>query len=266
MTRHISFAHAGGVGDIVYAIPVILSVLANNRATKADIFLQLDVETGYVGWHPLGNKLLDADFAARLKPLLESQPYIGGVAIHDGRKVDCDLNGFRKLPNLTTYCLPRWYFLFIQGTRWDLSQPWLAVPPDTRYADRILVSRNARLRSPYIDHRFMNEYASEVVFVGVEREFEEFRSECPACTSFYEATDFLELARVVAGARFFCGNQGFVYTLAEAMKTPRLLETNIQAANNIPTGPNCCEALFQQGFEHWFRSMRKAYPPRGVSR
>jgi hypothetical protein len=266
MTRSISFAHAGGVGDIVYAIPAILSVLRNNRAAKADLFLQLGVETGYTGWHPLGSRLLDADYAARLKPLLLAQPCFGAVEIHDGRKVDCDLNGFRRLPNLTTYCLPRWYFLVIQGTRWDLSQPWLAVPPDARYADRILVGRNARLRSPYIDYAFMNDHASEIVFVGVEREFEEFRKSCPACTDFYEAPDFLALARVVAGARFFCGNQGFVYTLAEAMKTPRLLETNVQAANNVPTGPHCCEALFQQGFEYWFRFMRGAYPAQPAQR
>jgi hypothetical protein len=86
----------------------------------------------------------------------------------------------------------------------------------------------------------------------VRHEFDEFRRECPSCDNFYEAPDFLELAQLLAGARFFCGNQGFIYTLAEAMKTPRLLGTNTVAPNNIPTGPSCYEALFQKGFVYWF--------------
>ena len=44
------------------------------------------------------------------------------------------------------------------------------------------------------------------------------------------------------------------------MKTPRLLETNNRAANNIPAGPHCYDALFQQGFVYWFNFMCKAYP------
>ena len=65
MSRHISFAHSGGIGDIVYAIPAILSVLKSNNADKADVYLQLGEETGYMGWHPLGTKLLDENFARR---------------------------------------------------------------------------------------------------------------------------------------------------------------------------------------------------------
>jgi hypothetical protein len=105
----------------------------------------------------------------------------------------------------------------------------------------------------------MNDLADKIVFVGVRREFDELRRECPNCERFYEAPDFLELAQVLAGARFFCGNQGFMYTLAEAMKTPRLFGTNTRAANNIPTGPHCNEALFSQGFIYWFNFICKEY-------
>jgi hypothetical protein len=196
--------------------------------------------------------------------LHKAQPYIEDVRIHKGEPVDVDLNGFRRLPiNPTTYCLPRWYFLFLIGTRWDLAQPWLTVEPDPTFRNHIVVSRNPRLRSQFIRYEFMNEFADEIVFSGVRGEFEEFVRECPRCNRFYEAPDFLALARVLKGARFFCGNQGFLYTLAEAMKIPRLLETNTRAANNIPAGPYCHDALFQEGFEHWFRVLRDRYPAPG---
>lgn len=261
MTRPISFLHAGGLGDIIYAIPAMLSVLENHRAEKAMLFLELGRETRYSGWHPLGTKLLDADFVNRLVPLLRAQSFIEDVRIYSGGAVDFDLNGFRRLPiNPTTYCLPRWYFLFLIGTGWDLSRPWLTVDGDAKFRNHILVSRNPRLRSQFIHYGFMNDFADEIVFVGVRGEFEEFARECPRCTNFYEAPDFLELARVLMGARFFCGNQGFIYTLTEAMKTPRLLETNTRAANNVPTGPNCHDALFQEGFAYWFGALREKYP------
>jgi hypothetical protein len=261
MSRSISFLHAGGIGDVIYAIPAMLSILKNNNVPKAEVYLQLGGETSYSGWHPLGNKLLSQDFVDRLAPLLKSQPYIQDVKVYDGGKVDVDLNGFRHLPiNPTTYCLPRWYFLFLVGTSWDLAKPWIVVEAADKLRDYILVNRNPRLQSEYINYRFMNDFADQIVFVGVRREFDEFRRECPKCSNFYEAPNFLELAKVVAGARCFCGNQGFIYTLAEAMKTPRLLETNNRAANNIPTGPHCYDALFQQGFVHWFNFMCRAYP------
>jgi hypothetical protein len=264
MSRCISFLHAGGIGDIVYAVPAILSVLKNKNADKAELYLEVGWPAKYpAGWHPLGNTLLDQDFVDRLTPLLKSQSYIHDVKLYDGRKVDCDLNGFRRLPiNMNGYCLPRWYFLFIIGTNWDLSRPWIVVEANRKFKDYILVSRNPRLQSQYISYGFMNDLADKIVFVGVRHEFDEFRRECPNCKNFYEAPDFLELAQVLAGARFFCGNQGFIYTLAEAMKTPRLLETNNRAPNNIPTGPHCYEALFSQGFIYWFNFMCKEYPVR----
>jgi len=263
MSRPISFLHAGGIGDIVYAIPAILSILKNNNVDQAELYLQPDREVAYSAWHPLGNKLLNLDFAERLTPLLKSQPYIADVRLYEGGKIDVDLNGFRRLPiNPTTYCLPRWYFLFLVGTNWDLSKPWISVDKSGRFKDYILVNRNARLRSKFISYKFLNDFADRIVFVGVRQEFDEFRKECPSCDNFYEAPDFLELAESLAGARFFCGNQGFLYTLAEAMKIPRLLETNNVAANNIPTGPHCFEALFPQGFVYWFNFMCKEYPAR----
>ena len=181
------------------------------------------------------------------------------VEIYTGQPVDVDFDAFRQLPiNHMTYSIPRWYFLFIRGAAWDLSQPWLHAPADRRYKDFALVGRNPRLQSPFIRYDFMDKYAERIVFVGVRHEFEEFRSQCPRCNNYYEAPNFLELASVLAGCRFYAGNQGLIYTLAEALKIPRLLETNVKAANNIPQGGACFDALFQEGFEYWFERLINA--------
>jgi hypothetical protein len=258
----LSVKHSGGVGDIIYSIPTLLSLIRDHRIARVVYHLQLDQHMQYSGPHPLGTLLLSRDYVEKLRPLLLSQPYIQQVEIYSGQKIDVDFDQFRRIPlNYSMYSIARWYFLLVIGASWDLSRPWLKVDPDYRFKDFVLIARNRRLQSPFITYNFLDKYADQIVFVGVPQEFDDFRTQCPSCTRFYEATDFLELARVIAGCRFVAGNQGFVYTLAEALKVPRLLETNIQAANNIPQGGDCCDALFQQGFEYWFaRLLERASP------
>jgi hypothetical protein len=257
--KTLSVKHSGGIGDIIYSLPALMSLVSQHRIERVIYYLHLNQEARYSGWHPLGNLLLDTAFAERLRPLLLAQACIQSVETYAGQALNVDFDQFRKLPlNHATYSIPRWYFLCVVGAAWDLSQPWLTVTPDYRFKEFALVGRNARLQSPFIRYGFLDQYADNIVFVGVRREFDEFRSQCPRCTRFYEAPDFLELAAVLAGCKFYAGNQGMIYTLAEALKIPRLLETNVQAANNVPQGGECYDALFQQGFEYWFTRLMEA--------
>lgn len=255
----LSVKHSGGIGDIIYSLPTVLSLIRDHGISRVIYYLQLGQHVQYSGPHPLGTLLLSADYIDKVRPLLLSQPYVQQVEIYSDQKVDVDFDQFRRIPlNYSMYSIARWYFLFVIGASWDLSLPWLNVVPDYRFRDFALVARNRRLQSPFITYNFLDKYADRIVFVGVEQEFEDFRMQCPQCSRFYQAPDFLELARVIAGCRFFAGNQGMIYTLAEALKVPRLLETNIQAANNIPQGGACYDALFQQGFEYWFARLMSA--------
>lgn len=254
----ISFKHSGNVGDIIYSLPAVRSLLQNKGVEKADFYINLNVPMIYSGYHPLGNVLMNDKFFQMLWPLLKSQSFIDKVEIFGNQKIDVDLDTFRRVPiNPFTYCIPRWYFLFVIGANWDLSLPWLEVEADNRFKNKIIVSRNSRLQSQFISYVFMNDFSNEIVYVGVEKEFREFRAYCPKCTNFFQANDFLELAKVIKGSKFVVANQGLIYTIAESLKIPRLLETNNKAANNIPAGPNGYEALFQKGFEYWFNFLRK---------
>ena len=151
----ISFKHSGNVGDIIYSIPAMMSLLKNKNADKADYYLNLNHSVNYSGWHPLGNVLLNRDFAEKIIPLLKSQSCINEVNIYNGEDIQVDLDGFRKVKiNPFTYSIPHWYFLFIIGTHWDLSKPWIELEPDDTYKDFVLVSRNNRYKSQYINYNF----------------------------------------------------------------------------------------------------------------
>jgi hypothetical protein len=190
-----------------------------------------------------------------LKPLLESQSYINKVEIYTDQYIDIDLDLYRKVPiNPFTYCIPRWYFLFIIGANWDLSKSWLDIEPDYTYKDYILISRNNRYNSKYINYGFIDSnMASQLIFVGVDSELMNIQQECPHIKNLYTSQNFLDLAKKIAGCKAFIGCAGFPYAIAEAIKVKRLLESNNVSANVVPSGGYHYDALFQKGFEYWFK-------------
>lgn len=251
--RICNFKHSGNVGDIIWSLPVVQSFLQTRNYDKANFYLNLNEPTYYTGSHPLGNILLNKEYFDKVRPLLLEQDYVNDVEEYSEQDIQVDLDDIRRANlNYNTYSIPRWYFLVIKNTTWDLSQSWLSVKPRDTFKDKILVSRNNRLYSQFIDYTIMNDYAKDIVFVGTEFEYNMFKQQCPNCTEHYQANDFLELAENVSGCKAFVGNQGFIYTLAESLKVPRLLETNMKCGNNIPIGGECYDALYKTNFNWWF--------------
>jgi len=252
--KTINVKHSGNSGDIIYSLPSLLGLKQQGKFDKINFYVHLNVPMGYSAPHPLGNVLMNEDFYLKMKPLLESQSYINKVAIYNNEKIDIDLDIFRSIPiNLTSFSIPRWYMLFIIGTTYDLSIPWINVEIDETFKDKIMISRNKRVYSQHINYNVLNQYSDKIVFIGVEKEFVDFRIQCPNAKHFYCAIDFLDLAKKIKGCKGFIGCQGFPFTLAEAIKVNRLLETNNFAPNNIPEGGKHYEALFQQEFDYWAR-------------
>ena len=58
----LSVKHSGGIGDIIYSIPALLSLIRDHRITRVVYYLQLGQHTQYSGPHPLGTLLLDASY------------------------------------------------------------------------------------------------------------------------------------------------------------------------------------------------------------
>ncbi|GAA4334363.1 hypothetical protein GCM10023149_41680 [Mucilaginibacter gynuensis] len=244
----LSVVHSGNSGDIIYALPTIKKIHEQTGA-KITLYLRLNqplVLPAHLK-HPLGNVMLNEKMAEMLFALLRQQPYLAACEIYDGQAIDIDLDGIRTplFPtdkgNIARWCS------YITGANPELWKQWLFVDPDASYADTIIVARSERYRNILIDHSFLNKYKN-LVFVGVESEYHDIKKQLPHI-KWVPVTNFLELARMIAGCKFFIGNQSFPFSIAEGLKIPRILESSFDVINVVPEGDNAYDFLFQEHFE-----------------
>jgi hypothetical protein len=249
--RSAIFKHAGNAGDIVYALPAIREL-----AGKSGADLRLELGSPLLNktlTHPLGGVMLNQRMFEMLRPLLEAQSYIKSVRILTHEKVDYDLDLFRAAPiPVDRMCISRWYF-YLFGISADLSSPWLKTEADPASIGRIVVARSFRYRNLTLDYGLLDQFAPPV-FVGLEEEYRDFKRAVPKA-EWIPVSDFLQLARLIAGARLFIGNQSFPFALAEALKVPRILEVDPAVPNVIPTGGHAHDILFQDQLRHVLHTM-----------
>jgi hypothetical protein len=239
--------HSGNAGDVIYALPAVRA-LGGNAGAILKLELNVPLRDKSI-CHPLGAVQLNRKMYDMLAPLLTAQPYIKRLEEYErGSPLDYDLDSFRESPLLIDRLgISRWYF-YMFGLAADLSQPWLTVEPDRTYAQSLVVARSFRYRNLALSHRFL-EGRGDIVFVGLHDEYEDFKQQAPSAR-WVEVDDFLQLARMVAGARLFIGNQSFPYSLAEGLKVRRVLELDPGMPNVVPAGEHAYDVLFQKQFEH----------------
>jgi hypothetical protein len=240
-----NFKHSGNSGDIIYSLPTIYSLSQN---AKANLYLHLNQPANYgKKQHPLGNVMLNQKMAEMLTPLLQAQKEISSCTIYDGASaVDFDLDQIRRHPILMSRGnIARWYF-YVFAINADLGKAWLTVEPDTSFKETIVIARSQRYREPGIDYSFLRHY--KTAFVGVEQEYNEMKEMIPNI-EFLPVKDFLQMAGVIAGSKFFIGNQSFPFSVAEGLKVKRLLEVYYLAPNVSVEGNNGYDFCFQPQFE-----------------
>jgi hypothetical protein len=245
-----SFRHSGKLGDIIYSLPAV-------RALGKGCYF-VDHRTEYFQKPPLGELA-----AGMMTQLLCTQDYIHHAALYDGRPVTCDLDRFREkavgvhvfntlraqsnrfaglvfgnaAEQVRESIIPRievdlpqchWECVALPGKA-NLD-PWLSGISPKLVGD-IVVCRTGR-RAGSLDWRILAPFARNTVFVGFEMEHFAFcKSQFPV--EFYQAADFIDLARVIAGAKLFVGNQCFGLALADAMSVPRVVEVWDESPNRM---------------------------------
>ena len=241
-----SFKHSGNAGDLIYSLATIKTL---SKDGLANIFLRLN-QPGRYGKksHPLGNVMLNEKMFDMLKPLLSSQPFIKDLQIFNvTQQIDYNLDLFRDFPiKLASGDIARWYF-YLYGINADLSVPWIEATPSLDMKDYIVVARSQRYRQPLVDYSFLKQY-NKLVFVGVEAEYNDMKKMIPSI-EFIKVKDFLELASIIAGCRFFIGNQSFPFALAEALKVMRVLEVYHLCPNVVVEGSKGFDFCYQPQFE-----------------
>jgi hypothetical protein len=252
----IRISHSGNAGDVIYALPTIKQI-KELTGVRIELYLRLGqplVLSGY-NTHPLGAVMLNEKMAAMLIELLAPQPYIDVCKPLTDEIIDLDMDYFRSggIP-LDKGNIARWCS-YLTGVNPVLWKPWLTVTPDPAYKNTIVMARSERYRNFTARYQFLQDYP-DIVFLGVESEYKDIKKSIPHIR-WVQVNDFMEMARVIAGARFFIGNQSFPFSIAEALKVPRILETSFEVINVVPEGENGYDFFFQEHLESLVKMLAK---------
>ena len=251
--KTVSFLHFGHLGDIINSLPVIKEL---SKTRECSLYLQINkkIPKHVVSRdHPFGEVYLSEKSISKIMPLLKNQAYIKNVEIFDNQKIDIDLNFFRELPLNFNIDSVRWYF-HITGLFPDLSKSYLEVLENNKFKNFIVIMRSLRRQNKYIDYSFLKSYKN-LVFLGLKNEYENLRSYIPNL-EYYDSKDFLELASIIKSSKMFIGNLSFGYTLAEALKIPRLLESGPNFPLVYPNGNHGYDFYFQSHFEDLVKKLK----------
>ena len=185
-------------------------------------------------------------------PLLKSQTYINEIELYNGQKIDVDLNLFREMPINFNFDSVRWYF-HLTGVHGNLNEPYLTNIGKHNIKNKILIIRSKRRRNDLINYNFLNNY-NDVLFLGLKNEYDDLKKSIKNL-EFYDCKNFLEMAEIVNSCKVFIGNLSFGFTLAEALKKPRLLESGPDFPLVYPNGDNAYDFYFQNHFEILFKKL-----------
>jgi hypothetical protein len=250
----VCFSHIGLIGDIIYSMPCMLA-LAGDK--KIELYLDTTQKSMYPKKykHYNDNKILTEKSVSFLRPLILSNPAFALCNVLGKESIDYDLNEFRRYPfdyRMGHIC--RWYFL-TYAVSYNLGAPWLNVQPDNQYKNDILIARSFRYRAPGINYSFLRKLEN-VSFIGLADEYQDMKNAIPNLKHVV-VSDALQLAKTIAGCKFFIGNQSFPFAVAEALKVKRVLEVCYQTPNVIVEGANGYDFCFQQQFEQIINDLMK---------
>lgn len=280
-------------GDLINTLAGVKKVCEDNKTT-AEIYLGLDMEwqmTELVSKGRESNVTLTEETLIKFRPLLMSQPYISKVesfqeAFPEYYKEWCD--AFKKMPTDRNYAgkwfmshnwgivdldkhhlmpismpygnIYRWNFFCYPDMTCNLSKPWLDIEPnDSIDHSTIIINRTERSQNETINYSFLKSHEERLLFVGTHKEYVLFKEQFGLSLPCYVANNFLDLATVIRSCALFVGNQSFCYSLAEAMKVPRILEVCSYLPNVIPCGEYAFDFYFQSSFEWTFNYLANKF-------
>jgi len=243
-----SVAHGGNAGDLIWAIPSIVSLLELRGRSTCTLLLKADQPARYgPGFnHPCGSFKMSRAFCESLIPLFKLHPAFTEVRVWDGENIDLDLDQFRESKFFFDRGDIGHYYGHVWACQPKLWEPWLKV--ETKPTNTILVNRTERYQNPRISYKFL-EGVPGVQFVGLDAEFRAFRKDHLVNIPHAKTKTFLDLAKRIAGCKLFIGNQSSAYAIAEALKVSRMVEVYPLAPNVFPHGPDGWQFFKQDVFE-----------------
>ena len=250
--NEINFLHSGHLGDTINALPMIKEI---SKTKKCNYYIEankrlpdhiLDMS------HPFGKFFLTDKAVDMLLPLLKVQKYINIAEKYSNQLIDINLNLFRELPLNFNSDSIRWYF-HLTGIHAHLHEAYVQVANHDHFQNKIVIIRSARRKNYLINYKFLNRNKN-ILFLGLEDEYLDLKNEIHDL-EFYDLKDFLEMAQIIKNCKLFIGNLTFGFSLAEAMKVPRLLESGPNSPLVYPNGGKGYDFYFQEHFEQLFEKI-----------
>ena len=209
-TRIVNYFHSGDLGDVLYALPSIRAL------GKGDLYLNSRPWTAK----------MSPERVRVLKSLLEAQSYVGRVSHGDVPKGEyaVDFSTFRNGGLIYGVSLGDLQSEWVNANA-DF-EPWLRVKPSKQGGGRIVCHRSPRYHNPYFRWDEIGaKFGPQLLFVGLPHEVEELRRVTKVHAEYLITHDYLELAKLIAGADLFIGNQSSPMGLAIGLGVPFIQET-----------------------------------------
>lgn len=262
--------HSVNLGDLYAAMGAIKKYydVTKRRVSVAQTINQ--VASYYQGAeHPTKNEsgqpvCINLSMWEMAKPLIESQEYIHSFQKYIGQRIDLDFDVIRgkTFVNLPHGAIQGWLPLAFPDLAFDMSKAWIILNDKCpkkilkQVKGKVVLNFTERYRNQIIDYFFLKNYAADLIFAGTEKEHWLFCNQWGLTIPRLEVDNFLELAYALRESRFSMSNQSQMWNLAEAMKTPRILEICSFAQNCQPlVGEHSYGYYHQVGAQYYFKTL-----------
>lgn len=263
----INVKHFCNAGDLLASMAGLKSYYENNNGTKIRLLQKLDTEANYYpgATHEttdaqgkmvcMNQKIFDM-----IKPLVEAQEYIQEMDVYTGQepiRIDIDVIRKKLFVNLPHGLIQSWIMYAYPDLAYDLSRPWITLPEADvpiieQVKDKIIINFTERYRNGHISYYFLRKFKHRILFAGTDREHLLFCNRWKLDVPKLQVKDFLELAYAIKNCKYLLSNQSMCWNLAEAMKTPRILEVCEFAQNCAPfIGEKSYGFFHQEGVEYY---------------
>ena len=169
----------------------------------------------------------EAEFLASI---LREQPYIRNLTISDKECIPApdvtnyiNLDLFRELPE--PYGLSEirnWVYRLSSLKPDSFARPVLTVPPsDIPVMDKIAINFTNRYK-PIIDPKVLKKYASKLVYIGMPREYDRFKTLYFKC-EYHKTNSLKELLQYTSKCHGWISNVCGTFAAHEAAAIPRVL-------------------------------------------
>lgn len=239
--KMLTFNHSGGIGDILFSLYFCKDLLDASIENKINFNIQINVKDMdmVLQNHPFGGIRMSEDAANFLKPLLECQDFINKVTISDTcPNNSINLDNFRRLRiNFASGDIRNWYYNLVPNhLKKEFWKPIINVNANETFKNKILFCLTARYYNIFIDYNKLKEFANNLVFIGFEKEHNDFEQKYFK-VDYYKPLNLKEAAEKIKGAKGFLGNQSGLYSVAECLKSKRILIGPEFTMYNTSVGP-----------------------------